>query len=278
MVFESEKIGKVLVIRERRRVCEGTRSGSSRRGDGSMPDVLLMLLLGVVAFAASTLAAVTGFGGAVVLLPVVVAVFGVRDAIPILTVAQLLGNAGRVVTNRREIAWPVVGWYSAGAIPVALVGGLLFAQAPLAALTRLLGAFLLVMFAFWYFRRDRFPRLSRRGFAPLGAASSFLSALVGSSGPLTAAFFVAHGLVKGAYIGTEALAAVVTHATKLIAYGNTSTLTADAALAGVGLGVVMIFGSMVGKKLVDRLSEKVFVLLIQVTLVVAGVVLLVKGG
>lgn len=243
-----------------------------------MPDVLQMLLLGVVAFAASTLAAVTGFGGAVVLLPVVVAVFGVRDAIPILTVAQLLGNAGRVVTNRREIAWPVVGWYSAGAVPAALVGGLLFAHAPLAALTRLLGAFLLVMVAVWYFRRDRFPRLSRRGFVPLGAASSFLSALVGSSGPLTAPFFVAHGLVKGAYIGTEALAAVVTHATKLIAYGNTSTLTADAALAGVGLGVVMIFGSMVGKKLVDRISEKLFVLLIQGTLVVAGVVLLIRGG
>jgi uncharacterized membrane protein YfcA len=242
-----------------------------------MPDVLLLVLLGVVAFAASTVAAVTGFGGAVVLLPVVVAVFGVRDAIPILTVAQLLGNAGRVVTNRREVAWPVVGWYSAGAVPAALVGGVLFAQAPLAALTRLLGVFLLVMVAFWYFRRDRFPRLSRRGFAPLGAASSFLSALVGSSGPVTAPFFVAHGLVKGAYIGTEALAAVVTHTTKLIAYGNTATLSLQSALAGAGLGVVMISGSVVGKKLLDRVSEKVFVLLVQCTLVLAGLVLLFRG-
>ena len=243
-----------------------------------MTDVLPLVLLGVVAFAASTVAAVTGFGGAVVLLPVVVAVFGVRDAIPILTVAQLLGNAGRVVTNRREIAWPVVGWYSVGAIPAALLGGLLYAQAPLAALTRLLGAFLLVMVVFWYFRRDRFPRLTRRGFAPLGAASSFLSALVGSSGPVTAPFFVAHGLVKGAYIGTEALAAVVTHATKLIAYGNTSTLTADTALAGAGLGIFMIFGSFAGRRLVDRISEKVFVLLIQGTLVVTGLVFVVRGA
>jgi uncharacterized membrane protein YfcA len=134
------------------------------------------------------------------------------------------------------------------------------------------------MVVFWYFRRDRVPRLSKRGFAPLGAASSFLSALVGSSGPVTAPFFVAHGLVKGAYIGTEALAAVVTHATKLIAYGNSSALTADAALAGAGLGVVMIFGSMAGKKLVDRISETMFVLLIQGTVVVAGLVLLVRGN
>jgi hypothetical protein len=43
----------------------------------------------IVAFAAATLAAVTGFGGAALLLPVLTLVYGVRDAIPILTVAQI---------------------------------------------------------------------------------------------------------------------------------------------------------------------------------------------
>lgn len=43
----------------------------------------------VVALLASALAAVSGFGGAAVLLPVLVAFFGVREAIPILTVAQI---------------------------------------------------------------------------------------------------------------------------------------------------------------------------------------------
>lgn len=59
-----------------------------------MAAVLPWLLLAAVAFAASTLAAVTGVGGAVVLLPFVVAVYGIWDAVPVLTGAQLLGNAG----------------------------------------------------------------------------------------------------------------------------------------------------------------------------------------
>src|SRR5881409_2770786 len=88
------------------------------------------LLLGGAAFLASTLAAVAGFGGAAVLLPALVAVFGVRDAIPILTVAQLIGNGSRVWFNRREVALPVVGWFALGAVPLALLGGLLFAAAP----------------------------------------------------------------------------------------------------------------------------------------------------
>ena len=66
------------------------------------------LVLGGAAFLASTLAAVAGFGGAAVLLPALAAAFGVRQAIPILTVAQLVGNGSRVWFNRRELDLRVV--------------------------------------------------------------------------------------------------------------------------------------------------------------------------
>ena len=110
-----------------------------------LPSLESAVLLAAVAFLAATLAAVTGFGGAAVLLPVLVAVFGVRDAIPILTVAQLIGNGSRVYFNRRQLDWAVVGWFALGGVPLAFAGGLLFAKAPLSALTRLLGAFLIVV-------------------------------------------------------------------------------------------------------------------------------------
>jgi uncharacterized membrane protein YfcA len=54
-----------------------------------------LILLAGAAFVGSLLAAVAGFGGAAILLPLLVAAFGVREAIPILTVAQLLGNLSR---------------------------------------------------------------------------------------------------------------------------------------------------------------------------------------
>jgi hypothetical protein len=55
-----------------------------------MHSLLQWLMLTFAALGASTLAGVTGFGGAAVLLPVLILVFGVRDAIPLLTVAQLI--------------------------------------------------------------------------------------------------------------------------------------------------------------------------------------------
>lgn len=238
---------------------------------------LAVILLVAVALVASVLSAVTGFGGAAVLLPVLVAVFGVRDAVPILTVAQLLGNASRAWFNRREIAWPVVGWFALGSVPAGVVGGILFATAPIPFLTRLLGGFLLLVVVHRRIRKPGEQRMKSWWFAPVGAVGNFLSALVGSVGPLVAPFFLAFGLVKGAYIGTEAMTALVMHVTKLGVYGSTSLLTPNNVTVGVMLGVVLVAGSYLGKRLVDRVSERVFALLIEFVLVGAGVYFLVAG-
>ena len=92
-----------------------------------------------------------------------------------------------------------------------------------------------------------------------------------------APFFLAYGLVKGAYIGTEALSTVVMHVAKLIAYKQSAILPLHAVLAGLALGPIMVGGSFAGKRIVDRLSERVFVVIIELTLLAAGLLFLVKG-
>lgn len=235
------------------------------------------LLLGVVAFIASTLAAVTGFGGAALLLPVLLLAFGPRNAVPILTVAQLVGNGSRVWLNRRELDRRVVGWFALGGVPLALLGGILFSRAPLSGLTRLIGLFLLLTVAWRRWRPKAELRPPLRAFALVGAGGSFLSALVGSVGPLMAPFFLAYGLVKGAYIGTEALATVVMHVAKLLAYGGTDVLSGPGLLAGLALSPIMVLGSWAGKRIVDRLPERVFVRTIEGVMMVAGLLFLLRG-
>ncbi len=218
-----------------------------------MGHVAQWMVLAGAALVASTLAAVAGFGGAAVLLPALVAMFGVRDAIPILTVAQLVGNGSRVWFNRREVAVPVVGWFALGAVPLALLGGVLFATAPLGALKRLVGAFLLLMVLWRHIPRAANWRPGVRAFAVIGAVFSFLS------------------------VGTEALATVVMHVTKLAAYQGTAILTLRAVAVGLALGPIMIVGSYIGKRIVERLPERVFVLVIELVLVGAGLWFFIGG-
>lgn len=212
-----------------------------------MADPFTLGVLLAAALAASVLAAVTGFGGAAVLLPVLTWVFGVRDAIPILTVLQLVGNAARVVFNRSEVRLPVVWWYSLGAIPACVAGGLLFVTAPLSLLKRIVGGVLLLVVLFRRLPKGKTPAMRLRWFAPVGVGSGLLSSLAGTAGPVMAPFALAYGLTRGAYIGTEALATIVMHVTKMAVYGGASALTARHLAVGAALGAVMVGGSYAGK-------------------------------
>ena len=100
---------------------------------------------------------------------------------------------------------------------------------------------------------------------------------MGSVGPVVAPFFLAYGLVKGAYIGTEAFGAAAMHLTKTVAYGRLALLDPNALLLGSALGLLMIAGSYVGKRVLDRLPAAWFVRIIEGVLLVAGIQLLVLG-
>jgi uncharacterized membrane protein YfcA len=211
------------------------------------------------------------------MLPILVWAFGVRDAIPLLTVAQLMGNLSRVWFNRGELSLPVVKWFALGAVPAAIIGGILFATAPITALVRFVGIILLLTVAYRHTPWGKNARIGLRGFLPLGAGSSFLSALAGTVGPIMAPFFLAYGLVRGAYIGTEALATVVMHVVKLGVYGKYALLSIRILLIGLAIGSVMILGSYMGKRILSRVPERLFPYIIEGVLIAAGLLFAVRG-
>lgn len=242
----------------------------------AVSDLLTVGLVVAAAFAAATLSAVAGFGGGVVLLPVFVLVFGPRDAVAVLTVTQLVSNSSRVWFNRAAVDRRLVGWFAVGAVPAAVVGALLLSSSPVGVLTRFIGVFLLVMVVWRRLRPDA-TRIGDRGFVVVGAASGFGSALVGSVGPLVAPFFLARGLSRGRYIGTEASSAVVMHVTKLVVFGAVTLLTWRTGLVGLALAPATAAGAWAGTKIVHRLPTDAFVVLVELGLVASGVLLVWSG-
>jgi len=230
---------------------------------------LSVLVASVAAFALALLSAVAGFGGGVLLLPVFTVLFGLRVAVPMLTLTQLSSNGARAWLNRRELRWPLIGWFALGAVPCAVAGSLLLAHAPLSPLKRVLGVFLISV-VIWRRLRCRPRPPSEPTFAAVGAASGLGSALLGSVGPLTAPFFLALGLTRAAYIGTEAASALTMHLTKIASYGSGDLLTSRVLFFGVALTPAVLLGAWTGKKIVGRISDQIFVLLVELGLVAAG--------
>jgi uncharacterized membrane protein YfcA len=232
--------------------------------------LLSLFAASVAAFVLAVVSAVAGFGGGVLLLPVFTALFGLRVAVPMLTLTQLASNGSRVWLNRHEVRWPLVGWFALGAMPFAVAGAVLLATAPLSPLKRALGVFLIAVVV-WRRRNPHPPRLAAHTFAAVGAASGMGSALLGSVGPLTAPFFLAYGLTRAAYIGTEAASALIMHVTKTVAYAGNGMLTSRIVLYGAALTPATLAGAWVGKAIVGRLNDRVFTALVEAGLLVAGI-------
>jgi uncharacterized membrane protein YfcA len=233
------------------------------------------LLLLAASLPAAVAGGALGFGTGLVLLPLVVWVVGVRQSVPVLTIALIVGNVSRAWWSRDELDWRVIGAYLLGAVPLAAIGSVMYTAAPPEWLARLMGVVLLLALPLrrWLERGPRRMRL--RHFPLLGAATGLLSALVAATGPVNMPFFLGYGLRRGAYVGTEALCAAGVHLTKTLVYGRYALVTPETGAIGLAMGAVMFVGAFAGRRILDRISDRSFVWALELLVMGLGVLFLV---
>jgi len=240
-----------------------------------MPSAAATLLLLAAALPAAVAGGALGFGTGLVMLPLVVWVVGVRASVPVLTIALIVGNASRAWWSRDELDWRVIGAYLDGALPLAVFGSVLYTTAP-EWLSRLMG---LVLFSIVPLRRwlERGPRkMQLRHFPVLGAANGLLSALVAATGPINMPFFLGYGLRRGAYVGTDAACAGAVHLVKTLVYGRYALVTSETSALGLAIGAVMFVGAFIGRRILDRMNDRTFVVALEVLVTGLGVVFLIR--
>lgn len=237
-----------------------------------MPIADLILLFFASLFAAIVSGA-AGFGGALLLLPVVTNIVGVKAAIPILTIAQIIGNASRVAFNWRELKWKPIFLFLLTAMPFAMVGSYLFSIIDAHKIKAGVGLLLILLVIYRRFYRKT-SHTSEKGMLIGGGVTGFISGIAGSAGPLGAAFFLGLGLTPTAYIASEALTAFFMHVVKITMYNRLAFLGQQELVIGLFVGVAMIIGSWLGKMIIVRLPQKTFILIVEALLVISGIQLI----
>lgn len=235
-----------------------------------MRDTAVWLILGAAAIVASTIGGVAGFGTGVIMIPAIAWSVGVKATVPVLTVCMLVGNSARVWFSRREIEGRVVAAFLVGAVPATIIGATVYARIESEWISRILGLFMILSVPLRRWLAHGGVKVRLRHFPLVGAGFGFLSALVGAVGPIVTPFFLSYGLRRGRYIATEALCTVGTYITRAIMFRRADLLTGPLVLTGLYIGVVMIGGAWLGRRLIDRMSEKTFLRIIEVLLIVFG--------
>ncbi len=235
-----------------------------------------LFVLFVAAFAAAAISGAAGFGGALLLLPLLVATVGEALAVPLLTIAQFVGNLARVSFGISEIQWKPVGLFLLGAVPLSILGAISFIELPKELITRSIGGAILLFVVMNYFGRVKIkssPALLIMG----GSGVGFLSGLVGSAGPLGAAIFLSLGLTPVAYVSSEAITALTMHGIKTVVYRHYIAFDSEFWLLAMMLGVAMILGTWSARRVIKSVPQKQFQRYVSFLLFVIASYMLIHG-
>jgi uncharacterized protein len=238
--------------------------------DAALP-LLMVLLLGLLA---GTVGGMVGFGTSIMLMPALVLVFGPREAVPIMAIASILANASRVAAWWREVDWRATLAYSVTGIPAAVLGARTLLHLPTGVVEALLGSFFILMIPVrrWMLRQQW--TLLPWHLALVGAAIGFLTGIVVSTGPINTPFFLAYGLVKGAYLGTEAMASLAVYGAKALTFRALGALSLQTLAQGLVVGTSLMGGAFIARRLVLRLDVSRFQQMMDGLLLLAGLVML----
>lgn len=240
-------------------------------------DIWMFVILILSSFVAALISGAAGFGGALLLLPVATACVGAEIAVPVLTLAQLIGNISRMGTGLKQIKWDSVGWFCLTALPLSALGAFGFSVLPKDIVTRCIGAALILLVIFKV-KKIFELKGNKRTLLIGGAITGGLSGLAGSGGPIGAAVFLSLGLPPVAYIASEATTATAMHILKTIVYSKLASMNLQALLIGLIMGAAMIAGTLVANKFIKNMEKDKFQKYVAILLCIVGAYMLIFGA
>jgi hypothetical protein len=216
-----------------------------------MVNYVLVLALGLVA---GSLSGIIGTGASIILLPVLVFQFGPKQAVPIMAIAALMSNVAKMMAWWREVDWRAFAAYSITGIPAAALGARTLLVLPSPFVDLALGLFFLLMIPGRRWLNAMNFRIRLWQLALAGAVIGFLTGIVISTGPLSVPAFTSYGLLKGAFLSTEAASSLALMVSKVTTFRQLGALPYSSILQGVIIGASVMAGAFVGKAIVLRMS------------------------
>ena len=243
-----------------------------------------LTILIVSAFITSSISAVLGMGGGIILLGIMAIIIPEGYMVVALHgIIQLFSNSTRTFIFRNHIKWNIVkeflkgasiGFFTSGIIIILLIHAFNVQSAneiKFDILKPLIGIFII-----WYlfFKKSK-EKKKMTSFVWPGGVSGVSSVFIGATGPLIAPFFLNDELDKENIIANKAACQVISHLGKIplfIYFFNVNYINELNVLLPLILSVYI--GTHVGKHLLQFINENLFKKLFRCALIVIAIKLI----
>lgn len=235
------------------------------------------LLVAAVAFGASVIGGVTGYGTGLLLPPILLPIIGPHAVVPVIAVSAVFTNASRVVAFWREIDRKRVLAITLIALPSSILGAYVYTLLSGAAITVIIGLVLVLMVPLRSLFMRRHGHLGTRGLMMGAGLYGLFNGSMSGVGVMLISLLLAAGMHGMAVIATDAAISVMLGFAKVTVFQTGGLLALSHWVMAVLIGLCSLPGAFFAKHLLTRLPGRAHILMLDGVVVLGGLLMVARG-
>jgi uncharacterized membrane protein YfcA len=210
-----------------------------------------LLLVAAVAFVASLIGGVSGYGTGALMPLVLVPLVGPEPIVPIIAISAMFSNASRMSAFIKHVDWRRAGIVLIFSVPFCVLGAWGYTRLTSAGAALVIGGMLIASVPLRRYLRTRGVKCSDRGLALGAAGYGFVVGGTAGSGVILLSLLLAAGVPSAGVIATDAAISMVIGVVKISVFGLTGVITVQVVAFALLIGVVALPGAFLAKAFVD---------------------------
>jgi uncharacterized membrane protein YfcA len=241
------------------------------------PTFLQYGLVAAVAFVASVLGGLAGYGTGLLLPLVLVPIVGAEAVVPIIAVSALFSNSSRLVAFRTAFDRRQAVRVAACALPTCLLGAWGYTRLSGSGVAVLLGAVLVALVPLRWMLRRRKGLLTPPGVAAASVGYGLLVGGTTGSGIVLLSILLAAGLEGVAVIATDAGISLALGVVRVLIFSTAGALPPASWVMALLIGAAALPGAFVARRLAAGLSLRLHTRLLDAVVVAGGLAMIAQG-
>ena len=239
-------------------------------------ELMDIFYIAVLTLVSATIGTITGFGTSTIMIPVLVMFIQPIEAIFLVSIVHWFGNLWRILIFKSSFNLKLCALFGISGLIASYLGASLTLKADSAFLLRFLGTFLAIYSLSLIFKTNLKINAGTKTALFGGTLSGFFAGVFGIGGAVRSAFLLAFDLPKAVYIATAAAIGLLVDSTRVITYYFGGTRMNERLWWGLLIFIpVSLAGAQIAKKIVPKIPQNKFRIVIAVFLLLIGIKLII---
>lgn len=232
--------------------------------------------IAILTFAASIVGTMTGFGSSTIMIPILIVFLPPVETIFLVAIIHWFGEIWKIVLFRQGLNLKLIISFSIIGLLASYFGASISVDFDEKILLSLLGGFLTAYAIFLLIKLKFKVKAGAVTALTGGALSGFFSGMFGMGGTIRGAFLSAFNLPKAVYIATSGAIGMICDVARIITYWENDVTLPNRLWYGLIVFIlVSFFGAKFAKKIINKIPQGKFRIVIAVFLLLIGIKLLV---